>query len=101
MTRRTNDHEKEKTERTREEFQKEMEGIREDLKKIPRLEQGMEMMLERLDDLMRQRESANQELPWAMEGTAAEPPAPSEDLHREGRRSSCGIPNSTGGNASL
>ena len=84
MTRRTDDREKEKSEGTREEFQKEMEGIREDLKKIPRLEQGMEMLLERLDELLRRRESADQEPLWATEGMAAEPPAPREDLHREG-----------------
>ncbi|EXB38291.1 hypothetical protein L484_013924 [Morus notabilis] len=84
MTRRTDGHEKEKTEGPREEFQKELEGIREDLKKIPRLEQGMELLLERMDLLMRQRDLGNMEPPWAAEGTTADPPAPREDLHREG-----------------
>lgn len=83
MTRRTDDRE-EKTKVPRDEVQKELEGIREDLKKIPRLEQGMELLLERMDLLMRQRDAGNMEPPWAAEGTTADPPAPREDLHREG-----------------
>jgi len=52
MMRRTDDREKEKVEGSREEFQKELEGIREDLKMIPRLEQSMELLLARMEELM-------------------------------------------------
>ena len=48
MTKRTDNREKEKTEGTKEDFQKELEMVREDLKKIPRLEQGMALMLEKI-----------------------------------------------------
>ncbi|EXB36963.1 hypothetical protein L484_018339 [Morus notabilis] len=53
MTRRTDDREKEKTEGTREEFSRELEEVREELKKIPRLEQGMDWLLARMEELMK------------------------------------------------
>ncbi|EXB74476.1 Pre-mRNA-splicing factor CWC22 [Morus notabilis] len=52
MTRRTDDREKEKTEGTREAFARELEEVREELKKIPRLEQGMDLLLARMEELM-------------------------------------------------
>ncbi|EXB58166.1 hypothetical protein L484_026367 [Morus notabilis] len=53
MTKQIDDREKEKTKVVKEEFQKELELIKEDLKKIPKLEQGMEVLLAKMDDLLK------------------------------------------------
>ena len=52
MTRRTDECEKEKTEGPREEFVRELEEMREEFKKIPRLEHGMGLLLARMEELM-------------------------------------------------
>ncbi|XP_024017591.1 uncharacterized protein LOC112090471 [Morus notabilis] len=79
MTRRTDDRNKERTKVSREELLKEVESMREDLGKIPRLEQGLELLLIRMDELSKQRGPENRESPETDNGIPAEQTAPTTE----------------------